>query len=101
MQNEIELVLCAVVDRLAHIKAHIAVLQEEEASLRATLADSGQTIISGTTHRATVSNCEGKVTTDWRAVAMYLKPSHQLVTAHTTQGEPYTVVRLSAHKTSK
>ena len=101
MHNEKETILRSVVDRLAHVKATIATLQDEEATLRAVLADSGCDSVMGSTHRATVSHCEGKVVTDWRSVAAHLKPSRQLVTAHTAQGEPYTVVRLSAHKTSK
>lgn len=101
MHNETDILLRVTVDRLAQIKAVIATLQEEESALRAELAASGRTVIKGTEHRATVLWCEGKVTTDWRSIAQRLNPSHQLVTAHTTQGEPYTVVRLSAHKTSK
>lgn len=100
MKNYTPVILAATVDRLALIKAQIASLQDEEAALRAVLADSGQSVILGTTHRAAVSHCDGKAVTDWRAVAQALKPSRQLVTAHTTQGDPYTAVRLSAHKTS-
>lgn len=101
MQDETDILLRLTVDRLAHIKSVIATLQDEEAALRAELADSGRTVIKGTEHRATVLRCEGKITTDWRSIALRMNPSHQLVTAHTTQGDPYTVVRLSAHKTSK
>lgn len=100
MNNDTPILLAAAVDRLATLKAQIASLQDEEAALRAVLADSGLPVILGTTHRATVSRCEGKIITDWRSVAEHLKPSRQLVTAHTTQGDPYTAVRLSAHKTS-
>lgn len=100
MNNETPVILAAAVDRLALIKAQIALLQDEEAALRTVLSDSGLPVILGTTHRATVSACEGRITTDWRSVAQVLKPSRQLVTAHTTQGDPYTTVRLSAHKTS-
>ena len=100
MNNDTPVILAAAVDRLALIKAQIATLQDEEAALRAALAASGLPVILGTAHRATVSRCDGKTTTDWRSVAEHFKPSRQLVTAHTTQGDPYTAVRLSAHKTS-
>jgi hypothetical protein len=30
----------------------------------------------------------------------YLKPSRQLITAHTSQGESFTVVRISARKSA-
>ena len=103
MQDETDILLRVTVDRLAQVKATIATLQDEEAALRAALvaAASGRSVFRGTEHRATVLLCEGKVTTNWRAIAEHFSPSYQLVTAHTTQGEPYTVVRLSAHKTSK
>lgn len=98
-KNESQVILAAVVDRLAAIKATIATLQEEEAALRAALVDSGQAVIMGTTHRATVSEVAGRAVTDWRAVAEHFTPSRQLVTAHTSTTEPHTAVRLSAHKT--
>ena len=100
MHNETPAIFAAAVDRLAALKAQIASLQDEETALRAALVASGLPVIMGTTHRATVSHCDGKITTDWRSVAEHLKPSRQLVTAHTAQGDPYTAVRLSAHKTS-
>lgn len=94
----------AAVDRLAFIKAQIAALQTEETALKQTLIKAaerlGKDTLLGTTHRATIAHAEGRITTDWRAVAERLNPSRQLVTAHTTQGEPVTSVRLYAHKTS-
>lgn len=101
MHNETPALLAVTVDRLALIKAQVAALQTEEQALKQILADSGKTVILGTTHRATVSHCDGKTTTDWQSVAMRLNPSRQLIAAHTSVGDPYTAVRLSAHKTSK
>lgn len=94
----------AAVDRLAFIKAQIAALQTEETALKQALIQAaerlGRDTLLGTTHRATIAHTEGRITTDWRAVAERLNPSRQLITAHTTQGEPVTSVRLYAHKTS-
>lgn len=87
------------VDRFAAVKAQIVALQAEETALRAVLADSGQRVILGAAHRAVVTPCEGRVTIDWQTIAQRLHPSHQLITAHTVQGEAYTSVRLFAHKT--
>ena len=96
--------IAGAVDRLAFIKAQIAALQTEETALKQTLIKAaerlGKDTLLGTTHRATIAHTEGRVTTDWRSVAEHLKPSRQLITAHTTQGEPVTSVRLYAHKTS-
>jgi hypothetical protein len=43
-----------------------------------------------------VSHCAGRTTIDWQSIALHFKPSRQLVTAHTSTGEPYFVVKLSA-----
>lgn len=88
------------VDRLAFVKAQIAELKAEEAALKGALVDSGESVVDGDLYRAAISECPGKPTTDWRAVAEYLKPSRQLITAHTTAGNPFFVVRVSARKTS-
>lgn len=94
-------ILTSAVDRLADIKAQIAKLQAEEAELKQFLIDSGEPVITGSKHRATVALCDGRLVTDWCAIAMRFEPSRQLITAHTKVGEPFHTVRLSAHKTSK
>lgn len=100
MQNDSLDVLGGIVDRLAQVKATIASLKTDELQLKNLLVASGETIIDGTDHRAAISHSDGKTTTDWQAVAMALKPSRQLVRAHTTTGEEFYTVRLSARKTS-
>ena len=86
------------VDRLALIKTIRDDLTLEENSIKVKLATCGLPVINGTLHRASVSHCDGKVTIDWRTIAMKLSPSRQLITAHTTQGDGYDVVRVSARK---
>ena len=90
----------ALVDALASVKARIAALQAEETSLKDALVALDTPTLLGTKHRAVVSLCEGRVTTDWQAIARKLNASRQLITAHTTQGEAYYTVRLYAHKTA-
>ena len=92
--------LAATVDRLADIKAQIAALQAEEADLKADLIESGAAEIEGTLHRAAITYNTTRTTTNWHAVALHLKPSRQLIKAHTTTGEPFDSVRVSAKKTS-
>lgn len=92
--------LAATVDRLAEIKAQIATLQAEETELKNDLTESGAEAIEGTLHRAAICYNTTRTTTDWRAVAEHLKPSRQLIQAHTTTGQPFNTVRLSAKKTS-
>ena len=91
--------LAATVDQLAEIKAHIATLQARETELKTILAEAGPDVIEGTTHRAALS-ITARTAIDWRAIAEHLKPSRQLITAHTTEGNPFAVVRISAKKTS-
>ena len=91
-----EVILAAVVDRMATIKAQIAALKDEENELRDALIDAGLPTIDGTLHRAAVSHCAGRTTIDWQSIALHFKPSRQLMTAHTHTGEPYYTVKLSA-----
>ena len=98
MKNENRTLLSAAVDRLAVIKAQTAALAAEEKELKAVLAESGQAVIEGTLHRAAVSQCAGRDSIDWAAIAARFNPSRQLITAHTSTGAPFTVVRLSARK---
>jgi N-methylhydantoinase B/oxoprolinase/acetone carboxylase alpha subunit len=92
--------LAATVDRLADIKAQIAALQAEEEELKNDLTESGAAAIEGTLHRAAITYGSTRTTTDWQAVAQHLKPSRQLIKAHTTTGQPFDIVRIGAKKTS-
>ena len=92
------IILSATVDRLAAVKALMAELAAEEKALKTALVDSGLAVIEGTAHRAAVSHCDGRVTVDWAAIAARFNPSRQLVAAHTSHGDPYPVIRVSARK---
>ena len=98
MKNENPVLLAAAVDRLATIKAQLANLKAEEDQVKAQLIEAGQAAIEGTLHRAAVSYCPGKDTTDWHAVAEHFTPSRQLITAHTSTGGAFYTVRVSARK---
>jgi hypothetical protein len=98
MKNENRTLLSAAVDRLATIKAQVAALTAEEKELKTILAESGELVIEGSLHRAAISNCAGRDSIDWAAIAAKFEPSRQLITAHTTTGAPFAVVRLSARK---
>lgn len=98
MKTETPAILAALVDRLATIKAQAATLAAEEQSIRATLADSGLNAIDGTMHRAAITRNPGRVSIDWRAVAEHFSPSRQLITAHTSTGDPFVTIRVSARK---
>lgn len=90
--------LADMVDQYAALKAQIANMQEQEALMRAALISTGLFVIEGNEHRVTVSEMSKRYT-DWRAVAENLKPSRQLVTAHTRTTEPTFTVRVYGRKT--
>lgn len=91
--------LAATVDQLAEVKTHINTLQAREKELKSILAAAGPDVIEGTAHRAAIS-ITARTAIDWEAIAQHLKPSRQLITAHTSEGAPFAVVRISAKKTS-
>jgi hypothetical protein len=91
-------VLSALVDRLAVIKAELADLTAEEKAIKAELIAADLPVIEGAEHRAAISHCAGRESIDWQTIAAKFNPSRQLITAHTSTSAPYTVVRVSARK---
>ncbi len=81
-------------DELGAIKAQIADLKALEATLKTDVIRCGGG--EGELFRATVSESTRK-TVDWKTVAMHLKPSTQLLTAH-TKASVVVAVRVSARK---
>lgn len=98
MKNDNPTLLAAAVDRLATVKALIADLKTEEDQLKDVLIDSGLDAVEGTQHRVSLSYCAGRELIDWKAIAAKLAPSRQLIAAHTSTGEPFYTVRVSARK---
>jgi hypothetical protein len=93
--------LADIVDQLLSVKASIAELEQRERELKDCLIASGQTSIDGMLARASVSYCEGREKTDWQTIAQRFNPSRQLITAHTTTGQPFHTVRVTARKGAK
>ena len=90
--------LAHMVDRLALIKAQIANLKQEEEEIKLGLISLDLPIVESDLYRCSIGQSNGRIIVDWKTIAERLNPSHQLVTAHTTQGEPFAVVRVSARK---
>lgn len=88
----------ALLDALVAVKAEIEKLRLEEDKLRTALIETGEREIHSEMHRAVISNKVGAARTDWKAVAAHFNPSRQLVTAHTTTGNPTTQVNIYAHR---
>jgi hypothetical protein len=86
------------VDELLSVKASIAILEAREREIKDCLIATGESTIDGILARASVSYCAGREKVDWQTIAMRFSPSRQLITAHTTTGQPFHVVRVSARK---
>ena len=91
--------LCKLVDELGLLKSKIATLQHRENDIKTQLSACGHDCIDGETFHASIS-WQQRDTTNWRAIAEHLNPSYQLVTAHTTTGEPFPTVRVTSRSTS-
>lgn len=91
--------LAAKVDRLGAINAAMAAMKKEADTLRAELEDAGLDNIEGQLYRVNFAQCAGRTLTDWKTIAERLKPSSQLIRAHTTTGKAYTAMTVKAHAT--
>lgn len=87
------------VDRLGQLAAQAAAIKLEADQLRADLEAAGLADIQGQHYRAHFAQCKGATKTDWKAVAEKLKPSRQLIAAHTTTGSESTRMTIKAHPT--
>jgi hypothetical protein len=74
------------VDELGNLRAVIADLQVTADRIRTELENAGLNHIQGQQFSATVTQVKGSARTDWRTIAQRLKPSAQLIRAHTTTG---------------
>lgn len=88
------------VDRLGALRAEIDRLSKQADDIRTRLEAAYLDTIEGEIFRATFTQVEGSSRTDWKAVAAKLKPSAQLVRAHTKTSDGHTRMTLTA-KTAK
>ena len=91
--------IAAKVDRLGVLHAALADMKREADTLRAELEDAGLDSIEGHLYRVNFAQCAGRTLTDWKTIAERLKPSPQLVRAHTTTGEPSARMTVKARQT--
>lgn len=92
--------LIAMVDELGGLKARISELQVREKEIKEMLSGSGYSSLDGQQYRASIAWTDGRISIDWRAIAEHYNPSRQLVTAHSSTGEPFATIRVAARKTS-
>lgn len=83
-------------DELGLIRAQLADLKNREREIRETMIEAGVDVLEDETFRALVVESM-RTMIDWKAIAAKLKPSRQLVTAHTTEKEVISI-RVSARR---
>ena len=83
-------------DELGTIRAQMADLKDREREIRNTLIEAGVKTLEDDTFRALVVESM-RTMIDWKAIAAKLKPSRQLVTAHTEEKEVISI-RVSARR---
>jgi hypothetical protein len=88
--------LPALADELGVIRAQMADLKERESDIREAFIEAGIHAMEGKTFRAVVVESL-RTSIDWKAVAAKLRPSRQLVTAHTTEKEVISI-RVNARR---
>ena len=87
--------LATMVDQLGALDAEIKALTKRADALKADIKKHGPERYNGSVFSALVYESEGRVTTDWRAIAEHFKPSRQLITAHTSTGEASRSIKLA------
>ncbi len=83
-------------DELGIIRAKMADLKVRETEIRDVMIEAGISAFEDRKFRAVVVESL-RTLIDWKAVAAKLEPSHQLVTAHTTEKEVISI-RVSARR---
>lgn len=83
-------------DELGVIRAKMADLKDRESEIREIMLEAGEKAFEDRKFRAVVVESL-RTYIDWKAVAEKLKPSRQLVTAHTTEKDVVSI-RVSARR---
>lgn len=87
--------LDVITDEIGSIRAEIKRLKALDDSLTAQLKDAGIGKYAGSIWSATVYEVKGRTSINWEAIAMHFDPSRQLITAHTSIGEPSLSAKLA------
>ncbi len=96
MTNATNINLQGLADELGTVRAKMADLKAREAEIRDVLIEAGVEALEDKRFRAVVVHSM-RTQIDWKSVAEKLKPSRQLVTAHTKQRE-VTTIRVNARR---
>jgi hypothetical protein len=87
--------LAVMVDQLGALDAQIKALTKQADTLKASIKAHGPERYNGSEFSALVFESEGRIVTDWKAIAEKFNPSRQLITAHTETGSPVRSIKLA------
>ena len=87
--------VAAIVDELGAIDFEIKRLTKQKEALAAQVKAEGVGRFSGAIYEGLVFASEGRISTDWEAIAAKFSPSRQLIAAHTKQGASIVSLKLS------
>lgn len=87
--------LSQAVDQLGALDSQIKALTKQAETLKAAIKAQGPERYNGSEFSALVFESEGRTVTDWRSIAEHFNPSRQLITAHTSTGEPVRSIKLA------
>ena len=94
MSNNVE--VAGLADELGFIRAQMADLKDREREIRNTMIEAGVEALEDTNFRALVVTSL-RTLIDWKTIAAKLKPTRQLVTAHTSEKEVVSI-RVNARR---
>lgn len=83
------------IDELGSINKQIKALTERSDAIKTELKATGLGKASGYVYSALVYASEGRIVTDWRAIAEHFEPSRQMITAYTSQSAPVISVKVT------
>jgi len=86
------------VDKLAQLRVEQAALKKAADKLEAEMKAQGVGEYKGSEHYANVYELQSADKVDWKAIAMKLQPSRQLIAAHTKPGKLGLVLKLFGYK---
>lgn len=88
----------SIIDEIGNMDREISRLKAQRDDLAAIVKLTGEGRYYGQQFEGLVYSSKGRVVTNWKAIAEHFNPSRQLLSAHTTTGEPTLSLKVEALK---
>jgi phage host-nuclease inhibitor protein Gam len=88
----------SIIDEIGNMDREISRLKAQRDDFAAIVKLTGEGRYYGQQFEGLVYSSKGRVVTNWKAVAEHFSPSRQLLSAHTTTGEPTLSLKVEALK---